>query len=73
MKELKEICGGDKLLSVQLLKERKSELTVIKQQQYEDYKMLRVQWRELSKLAKNRDSIFRQDMRNSPRNKKLIM
>ena len=73
MKELKEICGGNKLPSVQLLKERKGELTALKQKQYEDFKVIREQWMELSKLAQNRDSMLRQDKQNALGNKKPII
>ena len=57
-KELREIVGDEKLPEVQELKERKAKLTEKKQQQYEKFKALRTQWMELSKLAKNRDSIL---------------
>lgn len=57
-KELREIVGDDKLPAVQELKERKAELTEKKQQQYEQFKTLRTQLMEVSKLAKNRDSIL---------------
>ena len=73
VKELKEICGGDRLPSLQLLKEQKVKLASMKQKQYEDYKVLQVQWMELNKLAKNRDSMLRQDTQNSLGNKKPII
>lgn len=73
VKELGEICGGDKLPSVQVLKERKAELTTMKQKQYEDYKLLRVQWMELNKLVQNHDSMLGQDMHNTLGNKKPII
>jgi len=73
MKELKEICGGNKLPSVQLLKERKGELTALKRKQYEDFKVIREQWMELSKLAQNRDSMLGQDKQNALGNKKPII
>lgn len=57
-KELRGIVGDAKLPSSQELKERKAELTEQKQQQYESFKALRTQWLEVSKLAKNRNSIL---------------
>lgn len=73
VKELREICDGDKPPSVQILKERKVELTSLKKKQYEDYKVLRVQWMEISKLAKNRDSMLGQDKQTELGNKKPII
>ena len=73
VKELREICGGDKLPSIQTLKERKAELTSLKQKQYEDYKMLRTQWMELSKLAKNRDSMLDHNKQTELGNKNTIL
>lgn len=73
VKELREICGDDKLPSVQLLKERKAKLISLKQKQYEDYKMLRTQWMELSKLAKNRDSMLDYNKQTELGNKKTIL
>ncbi|MEE1312982.1 MAG: hypothetical protein UHS41_04450 [Lachnospiraceae bacterium] len=45
----------------------------LKQKQYEDYKVLRVQWVELNKLAKNRDSMLGQDKQTELGNKKPII
>lgn len=73
MKELKEICGNEKLPAVQILKEQKAELMAKKQKQYEDFKVLRSQWMELHKLAKNRDSMIGQDKQNTLGNKKPII
>ena len=73
IKELRDICGGDKLPSVQILKERKAKLTALKQKQYDTYKELRIQWMELSKLVKNRDSMLGQDRQTELGNKKTII
>ena len=73
IKELRDICGGDKLPSVQILKERKAELTALKQKQYDAYMELRVQWMELSKLAKNCDSMLGQDKQTELGNKKTVI
>ncbi len=73
IKELREICGGDKLPSVQILKERKAELSALKQKQYDVYKVLRVQWMELSKIARNRDSMLGQDKQTELGNKKTVI
>ena len=72
-KDLKEIYGDAKLPAVQMLKERKAELTEKKQKQYEDFKGVRLQWMELSKLAQNRDSMLGQDKQNTIGNKKTII
>lgn len=73
IKELKEICGDGKLPDVQILREQKVELTAKKQKQYEEFKVLRSQWMELSKLAKNRDSMLGQDKQNVLGNKKTVI
>ena len=56
-KELREIFGEEKLPTIQALKQEKSELSEMKQAQYESFKTLRSQWMELSKLVRNRDSL----------------
>lgn len=64
VKELREIYGTKKLPTIQSLKAEKAELTKRKQAQYECYKSLRMQWLELSKLARNRDSMLSADHQN---------
>ena len=59
-----------KLPSVQSLKHEKAQLTERKQAQYESYSALRSQWLELSKLARNRDSIAGQAMLSERNSKK---
>ena len=71
-KELREIFGDEKLPVVQSLKEEKGQLTARKQEQYETFKVLRTQWVELSKLAKNRDSMIVPDKQTARDNKKDI-
>ena len=71
-KELREIFGDEKLPVVQSLKEEKEQLTARKQEQYETFKVLRTQWVELSKLAKNRDSMIVPDKQTARDNKKDI-
>lgn len=72
-KELKEIYGDGKLPAIQILKDRKAELAEKKQKQYEDFKGVRLQWMELSKLAQNRESMLGQDKQNTLGNKKTII
>jgi len=55
------------------LKERKAELSALKQKQYDVYKVLRVQWMELSKIARNRDSMLGQDKQTELGNKKTVI
>ena len=69
-KELWELFGDQKLPSVQSLKQEKAQLTERKQAQYESYSALRSQWLELSKLARNRDSIAGQGMLSERSSKK---
>ena len=71
-KELREVFGDEKLPGVQSLKEEKAQLTTRKQEQYENFKVLRTQWIELSKLAKNRDSMIIPDKQTARDNKKDI-
>lgn len=52
------------------LKQEKVQLTERKQAQYESYSALRSQWLELSKLARNRDSIAGQAMLSERSSKK---
>lgn len=54
------------------LKEEKAQLMPRKQEQYETFKVLRTQWIELSKLAKNRDSMIVPDKQTARDNKKDI-
>lgn len=70
VKELRELFGDHKLPSVQSLKREKAQLTERKQTQYESYSALRSQWLELSKLARNRDSIAEQAMLSELSSKK---
>ena len=70
VKELRELFGDQKLPSVQSLKQEKVQLTERKQAQYESYSALRSQWLELSKLARNRDSIAGQAIMSERNSKK---
>ena len=70
VKELRELFGDQKLPSVQSLKQEKAQLTERKQAQYESYSAMRIQWLELSKLARNRDSIAGQAMLSERSSKK---
>ena len=70
VKELRELFGDQKLPSVQSLKQERAQLTERKQAQYESYSALRSQWLELSKLARNRDSIAGQAMLSERGSKK---
>ena len=70
VKELRELFGDQKLPSVQSLKQEKAQLTERKHAQYESYSAMRSQWLELSKLARNRDSIAGQAMLPERSNKK---
>lgn len=69
-KELRELFGDQKLPSVQSLKQEKAQLAARKEAQYESYSALRTQWVELSKLARNRDSIAGQAMQSERNSKK---
>ena len=70
VKELRELFGDQKLPSVQSLKQEKAQLTERKHAQYESYSAMRSQWLELSKLARNRDSIAGQAMLSERSSKK---
>lgn len=70
-KELREIFGGEKLPTIQALKQEKAELSKKKEVQYELFKTLRTQWMELSKLVQNRDSLM-QNMQTQRGNKPII-
>lgn len=72
-KELRELFGDQKLPSVHSLKQEKAQLAVCKEAQYESYSELRTQWVELSKLARNRDSIAGQAMQSERNSKKLTI
>lgn len=61
------------LLNSEILDQDLAEITSMKQKQCEDYKVLRVQGMELSKLAKNRDSMLRQNKQTELGNKKPII
>ena len=69
-KELRELFGDQKLPSVQSLKQEKAQLTERKQAQYESYSALRSKWLELSKPARNKDSIAGQAMLSDRSSKK---
>lgn len=70
-RELREIFGEEKLPTIQELKQKKSELSEMKQAQYESFKILRSRWMELSKLVENRDSLM-QHMQTERGNKPII-
>ena len=70
-KELREIFGEEKLPTIQVLKQEKSELSKKKEAQYESFKALRSRWMELSKLVRNRDSLM-QNMQTERGNKPII-
>lgn len=69
-KELRGLFGDQKLPSVQSLKQEKAQLTERKQAQYESYSALRSKWLELSKPARNKDSIAGQAMLSERSSKK---
>ena len=52
-KFLQEESGGDKLPSMKMLKEEKTKLTVLKNQQYEEYSIVKARHRELQVVTHN--------------------
>lgn len=60
-KELKELCGNEKVPSLKQLRAEKEELTSRKNQQYEDYSFSRAKFRELQTVQSNVNSILNKE------------
>lgn len=60
-KELKELCGNEKVPSLKQLRAEKEELTSRKNQQYEDYSFSRAKSRELQTVQSNVNSILNKE------------
>lgn len=60
-KELKELCGDDKVPTLKQLRAEKEKLTTMKNQQYEDYSFSRAKLRELQTIQSNVDTILGND------------
>ena len=57
-KQLKELSGGEKLPSMKMLKEEKSQLVQKKNALYEDYSLARAKYRELQTVDANVQAIL---------------
>lgn len=59
MEELRSIYSDGKFPPVQELKKEKSKLMEHKSEQYENYREIRKQWMDVSKIVRNRDSFLK--------------
>ena len=59
VKELRSIYQDGKFPSIQELKKKKAELSSQKSEQYENYREIRKQWMDVSRIVRNRDSFLK--------------